>query len=45
MKILPTIGPETIKLKNLKFLLSRSDFVRLNSSHNSIIWHKMQLRR
>ena len=45
MKILPTIGPETIKLKNLKFLLSRSDFVRLNSSHNSIIWHKNAIKK
>ena len=27
MKILPTIGPETIKVNNLKYLLSETDIV------------------
>ena len=45
MKILPTIGPETVKKQNLKFLLERTDMVRINSSHNSIDWHKTTIKK
>ena len=45
MKILPTIGPETVKKQNLKFLLNRTDMVRINSSHNSIEWHKSTIKK
>ena len=40
MKILPTIGPATEKLKDLRFLFNYCNMVRLNSSHNNITWHK-----
>ena len=45
MKILTTVGPETIKYKNLKYLLDRTDMVRINSSHNSIEWHKSTIKK
>jgi len=45
MKILPTIGPETIKYKNLKFILDRTDIVRLNSSHNTTDWRKSAIKK
>ena len=32
MKILATIGPETIKSENLNYILKNTNFVRLNSS-------------
>ena len=40
MKILPTIGPATEKAKDLKFLFNYCSMVRLNTSHNNIMWHK-----
>jgi pyruvate kinase len=40
MKILPTIGPATEKIKDLKYLFNYCNMVRLNSSHNNINWHK-----
>jgi pyruvate kinase len=40
MKILPTIGPATEKIKDLKFLFNYCSMVRLNTSHNNIKWHK-----
>ena len=44
MKILPTIGPETVKTKNLKFILNKNDcaflitisFPKKGSTANSI---------
>ena len=39
-KILPTIGPVTEKLKDLKYLIKYSDYIRLNGAHNNINWHK-----
>ncbi len=45
MKILATVGPETVKYKNLKYLLDRTDMVRINSSHNSIEWHKSTIKK
>ncbi len=45
MKILPTIGPETVKKQNLKFLLNKTDMVRINSSHNSIEWHRTTIKK
>ena len=45
MKILPTIGPETIKSKNLKYILNKTEIVRINSSHNTIAWHKSAIRK
>ena len=40
MKILPTIGPATQSIKNLKYLFKYCSMARLNSSHNDINWHK-----
>jgi pyruvate kinase len=45
MKILTTIGPETVKYKNLKYLLNKTDMVRINTSHNSIKWHKSTIKK
>ena len=45
MKILATIGPETIKSKNLKYILNRTEIIRINSSHNTIAWHKSAIRK
>ncbi len=41
-KILSTIGPISGR-KSLKKLLDRSDFVRLNMSHNTFDWHKTMI--
>ena len=38
--ILATIGPQTETVASLKRLLSFSDVIRLNGSHNTINWHK-----
>ena len=40
MKILPTIGPATEHVKDLKYLFNYCSMVRLNTSHNKISWHK-----
>ena len=40
MKILPTIGPASEKLNDLKFLFKYCSMARLNTSHNNISWHK-----
>ena len=40
IKIIPTIGPATEKLENIKFLQNYTNIFRLNSSHNTIKWHK-----
>ena len=40
MKILPTIGPATENIKDLKYLFNYCSMVRLNTSHNKISWHK-----
>ena len=45
MKILPTIGPETVKTKNLKFILNKTEMVRINSSHNTIDWHIKTIKK
>ena len=38
--ILPTIGPLTSSEKNLRYILKYTDTVRINGSHNTLIWHK-----
>ena len=43
MKILPTIGPASEKIKDLKFLFKYCSMVRLNTSHNNILWHKKMI--
>ena len=43
MKILPTIGPASEKPEDLKFLFNYCTMVRLNTSHNSISWHKKMI--
>ena len=43
MKILPTIGPVTERAKDLKFLFNYCSMARLNSSHNTIAWHKKMI--
>ena len=40
MKILPTIGPATQKIKDLKFIFKYCSMARINTSHNNIKWHK-----
>ena len=39
-KILPTIGPATEDSNSLKFIIKKSDYVRLNGAHNTINWHQ-----
>ena len=39
--ILPTIGPETEKEREIKFLFKYCKSIRLNGSHNSLKWHKL----
>ena len=39
-KILPTIGPKTEKLKDIKKIMGFSNFLRLNGSHNTLAWHE-----
>ena len=41
-KILSTIGPVSGH-KNLNKLLNKSDFIRLNMSHNTFDWHKSMI--
>ena len=43
MKILPTIGPASEKVKDLKFLFNYCSMARLNTSHNNINWHKRMI--
>jgi len=43
MKILPTIGPATQSINNLKYLFKYCSMARLNSSHNNINWHKKMI--
>jgi pyruvate kinase len=43
-KILATIGPAS-EGKNLKYIVKKSDFVRLNMSHNSIMWHNKNINQ
>ena len=38
-KILPTIGPVSESIHNLKKIMKFSDTLRLNAAHNSISWH------
>ena len=45
MKILPTIGPATEKIDNLKYLFNYCSMARLNSSHNKISWHKNMINK
>ena len=44
MKILPTIGPATQKIKDLKFIFKYCSIARINTSHNNIAWHKKTIR-
>jgi pyruvate kinase len=43
MKILPTIGPASEKIKDLKYLFNYCTMARLNTSHNNILWHKKMI--
>ena len=45
MKILPTIGPATQNIKDLKYLFKQCSMARLNSSHNEIVWHKKMIKQ
>ena len=40
IKVIPTIGPASEELKDIKFLQNYTNIFRLNSSHNTIKWHK-----
>ena len=42
-KILSTIGPAS-EGKKLKYFIDNSDLVRLNMSHNSLTWHKKNIK-
>ena len=44
-KILATVGPETESLKDLSFLLKKTDFLRLNGSHNTLEWHRATVKK
>lgn len=35
-----TIGPACEKLNDLFYIAKKTNFIRLNASHNSILWHK-----
>lgn len=41
IKVIPTIGPATEKIKDIRFLQNYTNVFRLNSSHNTIKWHKL----
>ena len=43
-KILSTIGPIS-EGKNLKYIVEKSDFIRLNLSHNTIAWHNKNIKK
>ena len=43
-KILSTIGPVSDG-KNLKYVVEKSDFIRLNLSHNTIAWHNNNIKK
>lgn len=43
-KILSTIGPVSDG-KNLKYIVEKSDFIRLNFSHNTIAWHNNNIKK
>lgn len=45
MKILPTIGPATENIRDLKYLFKHCTMARLNSSHNEILWHKKMVKQ
>ena len=40
MKILVTIGPVSESESSLKKILNKTNLLRVNGSHNSLIWHK-----
>jgi pyruvate kinase len=42
-KILATVGPASSNKKNIKFILDKSEIVRLNMSHNLVNWHKKNI--
>ena len=44
-KILATIGPETESQKDLSFILKKTNFLRLNGSHNTLKWHKATVKK
>lgn len=39
-KILPTIGPASESISDIKKMLNVSSSVRINGSHNTLNWHK-----
>ena len=41
IKVIPTIGPVTENIKDIKFLQKYTNIFRLNSSHNTIKWHNL----
>lgn len=43
-KILSTIGPAS-EGKNLKYIVGKSEFIRLNLSHNTIAWHNKNIKK
>lgn len=43
-KILATLGPAST-VKNLQKFIKYTDIIRLNMSHNSIVWHKQILNK
>ena len=43
-KILATIGPETESQKTY-FILKKTNFLRLNGSHNTLKWHKATVKK
>ena len=43
-KTLVTIGPVS-EGENLKYIIKKSEFIRLNMSHNSVNWHKKNINQ
>ena len=39
-KILPTIGPASESIQDIRKMLNISNTVRINGSHNTLNWHK-----
>lgn len=44
VKILSTLGPQ-IEKKNLNYFVNKSDVIRFNMSHNTIEWHKKNIKK
>ncbi len=44
-KFIVTVGPSTEKSSSLKYILKKTNLIRLNFSHNSIDWHEKIIKK